>query len=54
MDARILEQVEKVKTLLENSVDSEEWADVNSALEIIEELYFELDRGGDTFDYDYD
>ena len=53
MDARIFEQVEKVKTLLENSVESEEWADVSSALEIIEELYFELDRGGDTFDYDY-
>lgn len=56
MDSNILYQIESVKNILEESIEQKDWSEVQSATELIQEIYYTLDRASDGFgdEYDYD
>ena len=48
------EEVNRIITVLEDSVEEKDWSSVEKIIESLEELHNQLDRQENGFNYDYE
>ena len=48
------EEVNRIITILEDSVEEKNWLNVEKCVELLEDIHKELDRQENGFNYDYD
>ena len=52
--ANLSEELNRIITILEDSVEENNWVDVERCIELLDDIHKELDRQENRFNYDYD
>jgi hypothetical protein len=50
----LAEEIKRVSINLEDAVSEKDWALVEKTIEVLDDIYLELDRQESGFDYDYE